>query len=120
MVKARAYGLGFSDEEKVAAWYTLHKTFSTILQLLAPIVPFITDHLWRSLYSNESIHKQRFPEAAWSTELSNLTKQIMDFNSLVWNSKKEKSMSLKDSININIPAELELFRKDLVSMHNIK
>lgn len=119
MVKGRAYGLGFDDEEKVASWYTLHKSFSTILLLLSPILPFITDHLWRSLYSNESIHKQKFPESTWSTELTNYTKQISDFNSLVWNTKKEKGMSLKDSVSINIPQELELFRKDLVSMHNI-
>jgi valyl-tRNA synthetase len=120
MVKARAYGIGFDEEEKTAAWYTLHKSFSTVLLLLSPIVPFITDQLWRSLYSNESIHKQRFPEAIWSTELTNYTKQIADFNSLVWNSKKERGMSLKDPISINVPNELELFRKDLVSMHNIK
>ncbi|MEM3084941.1 MAG: valine--tRNA ligase [Nitrososphaerales archaeon] len=120
MVKARAYGLGFNDEEKVAAWYTLHKSFSTILLLLSPITPFITDQLWRSLYSNESIHKQKFPEAAWSTELSTYTKQIMDFNSLIWNSKKEKGISLKDPIKVNIPHALDLFRKDLVSMHNIQ
>lgn len=120
MVKGRAYGLGFSEEEKVAAWYTLHKSFSTILQLLAPIIPFITDHLWRSLYSNTSIHKQKFPETTWSAELAVFTKQIVDFNSLVWNSKKEKGMSLKDPISINIPIELDLFRKDLISMHNIQ
>jgi valyl-tRNA synthetase len=120
MAKPRAYGLGFEEEEKVAAWYTMHKAFSTILLLLSPIIPFITDQLWRTLYSEESIHKQRFPESKWSTELANYTKQISDFNSLVWNSKKEKSMSLKDPISINIPPELELFRKDLVAMHSIK
>ncbi|MGH9921998.1 MAG: class I tRNA ligase family protein, partial [Nitrososphaerales archaeon] len=120
MAKPRAYGLGFDEEEKVAAWYTMHKTFSTILLLLSPIVPFITDQLWHTLYSNESIHKQKFPEAAWSTELANYTKQISDFNSLVWNSKKEKGMSLKDPISINVPHELELFRKDLVAMHSIQ
>ena len=120
MVKPRAYGLGFDEEEKVSTWYTLHKSFSTILLLLSPILPFITDHLWRALYSGESIHKQRFPEQIWSTELANYTKQISDFNSFVWNSKKEKGMSLKDPIKINIPSELELFRKDLVAMHSIQ
>ena len=58
MVKARAYGIGFSDEERDGAIFTLHKTLSTILKLLAPITPFITEHLWKILYSKESIHKQ--------------------------------------------------------------
>ena len=120
MVKALVYGLGFDEEEKAAGWYTLHKSFSTILLLLSPIVPFITDHLWRSLYSNNSIHSQKFPEPIWSRDLTNYTKQISDFNSLVWNSKKGKGMSLKDPISINVPNQLEPFRKDLVSMHKIK
>jgi valyl-tRNA synthetase len=120
MVKPRAYGLGFDKSEQEAAWYTLHKCFSTILLLASPIIPFITDQLWRSLYSEKSIHKETFPEPSWSTEMSSYTKQISEFNSLVWNSKKEKSMSLKDPISINIPNELELFRKDLVAMHSIK
>ncbi|MFQ5970098.1 MAG: valine--tRNA ligase [Nitrososphaerales archaeon] len=120
MVKPRAYGLGYEKSEQEAAWYTLHKCFSTILLLLSPIVPFITDHLWRSLYSDKSIHTQKFPESSWSTEMTSYTKQITDFNSLVWNKKKEQGISLKESIKITIPSELEQFKKDLVSMHNIQ
>ena len=35
MVKKRAYGEGFSEEERDAAIYTLHKVLSTVLKLLA-------------------------------------------------------------------------------------
>ena len=47
MVKARAYGINFSDEQRDGAIFTLHKTLSTILKLLAPITPFITEYLWK-------------------------------------------------------------------------
>ncbi|MEM1525051.1 MAG: class I tRNA ligase family protein, partial [Nitrososphaerales archaeon] len=119
MVKARAYGLGFSSEEQKAAWYTLHTCLKTILLLSAPIIPFITEYIWRKLYSNESIHKQLFPEAKWSIELTSLTKSLINFNSKVWNMKKEKGLSLKDKIQIEIPNELKIFEKDLKVMHNI-
>lgn len=119
MVKPRAYGLGFERPEQEAAWYTLHKCLSTILVLAAPVIPFITDHLWRALYSPQSIHLQKFPEASWSTEMTGYTKQIVDFNSLVWNRKKEQGLSLKDKISISVPGELEVFRRDLVAMHNL-
>jgi hypothetical protein len=51
----------------------------------------------------------------------------MDFNSTVWNKKKNtissqtgKPLSLKDSIaDVVVPSELDLFREDLTKMHNI-
>ena len=42
-----------------------------------------------------------------------------EFNSKVWNTKKEKGLSLKDSIKIEIPKELDIFKKDLAAMHNL-
>ncbi|MBA4719044.1 MAG: valine--tRNA ligase [Nitrosopumilus sp.] len=119
MVKARAYGINFSDEERDGAIFTLHKVLSTILKLLAPITPFITEYLWNSLYSKESIHKQRQVESENLEIQSNITKEITEFNSKVWNDKKAQNLSLKDSIKIEIPANLEQFKKDLKSMHNL-
>ena len=119
MVKARAYGIGFSDEERDGAIYTLHKTLSTILKLLAPITPFITEYLWKTLYSTESIHKQHQVETESKYNQNKITKEITEFNSRVWNEKKTKNLSLKDSITITIPESLESFKKDLKSMHNL-
>ena len=120
MVKARAYGIGFSEEEKNGAIYTLHKILSTILKLLAPITPFITDYLWQTLYSKESIHKEMQVEKESHEDMTKLTHEITEFNSKVWNEKKAKDLSLKDSISIPIPESLSQFEKDLRSMHNLK
>ena len=75
MVKARAYGIEFSDEERDGAIFTLHKTLSTILKLLAPITPFITEHLWKELYSENSIHKQRQVESENIEMTDNINKR---------------------------------------------
>jgi valyl-tRNA synthetase len=119
MVKARAYGIGFSEEEKNAAIYTLHKTLSTILKLLAPITPFITDYLWQTLYSKETIHKEKQVVQENPEDMTSTTKEVINFNSLVWNEKKSKSLSLKDSISISVPSNLKSFEKDLIAMHNL-
>ena len=119
MVKARAYGIGFSEEEKNGAIYTLHKTLSTILKLLAPITPFITDFLWQTLYSKETIHKENQVEQENPEDMTNTTKEVIDFNSKVWNEKKSKGLSLKDSISISVPSNLKSFEKDLIAMHNL-
>ena len=119
MVKPRAYGAGFSQQEQEAAWFTLHTCLKTILLLLSPITPFITDYLWRRLYGEESVHLQSFPVARWSTDLSKLTGMVINFNSEIWNLKKARGLSLKDPISVPIPSELEPLRKDLIAMHNI-
>jgi len=120
MVKARAYGIGFSEDEKNSAIFTLHKTLSTILKLLAPITPLITEHLWQKLYSNESIHKEAQVKKEKHKDMRKYTAEIIEFNSKVWNEKKSKGLSLKDSISIQVPINLEIFKKDLKAMHSLE
>ena len=120
MVKGRAYGIGFTEEERNAAIFTLHKVFSTLLLLLAPITPFITDYLWQTLYSDKGIQKERFPETESHEDLTEFTKLITEFNSDIWTKKKEQGLSLKDPIDITVPDKLKPFEKDLKIMHNLK
>lgn len=121
MVKARAYD-SEHPEAAQAAWYTLHECLRTLLLLLAPIIPFVTEKTWKELYAvkNESIHSHSFPEPPWTETAAKYTQALTEFNSKVWNTKKEKGMSLKDPIEIEIPKNLKLFKKDLIRMHNIK
>jgi len=120
MAKARAYGIDFSDAERDGAIYTLHKVLSTLLKLLAPITPYITDFLWQTLYSDKSIHTEQQAKEESNEDLTQHTQTISDFNSKVWNEKKEKGLHLPDSIKIEIPKELEIFKKDLVAMHHLE
>jgi valyl-tRNA synthetase len=96
---------------------------------MAPICPFITEELWTNIYSTETIHLQSIPQPIPRYyEMTKYTRLIMDFNSFVWNKKKEtisektgKPLSLKDSIgSVSIPSDLALFEEDLIRMHNLK
>lgn len=119
--KPRAYGAsGFTASEQRAAWFTLHTVLKTVLLTLAPIAPFVTDELWRRLYSRKSIHVQEFPKPRWSIGYTRYTEALTEFNSRVWAMKKERGLSLKDPIEVEIPPQLKPFRKDLVAMHNIQ
>ena len=126
LVKSRAYNDKVPNN-RYSALYTLHKCFSVILLLLAPICPFITDKLWTTIYSQESIHVQKFPlHDKDYGDMCKFTKAIIDFNSLIWTKKREstnengKRYSLRDPIKTEIPDELKQFKDDLKEMHNIQ
>ena len=126
LVKSRAYNDKVPNN-RYSALFVLHKCFSVILLLLAPICPFITDKLWTTIYSNESVHLQKFPIQSNDYEdMCKFTKALINFNSLIWTKKREstneigKRYSLRDPIKADIPAELYQFKDDLKEMHNIQ
>lgn len=133
MVKPRAYAM----DEKVkrlkdvppearAAWYTLHECLRTLTLLLAPIVPFVTDRIWVEMYAKskrDSVHSESFPKAERLTKaqkkMIDTGKELMDFNSQVWNTKKERGISLRDPLGVKVPKNLKPFEDDLKLMHNL-
>jgi valyl-tRNA synthetase len=126
LVKSRAYNDKVPNNRH-SALYALHKCFSVILLLLAPICPFITDKLWTTIYSKESIHLQKFPSQTNEYgDMRKFTKAIIDFNSLIWTKKREsrnengRRYSLRDPIKAEIPEELYQFKDDLKEMHSIQ
>ena len=87
--------------------------------LLGPITPFLTDHVWRQLYSKDSIHLQRFPRALWSKAHRRHTEKMLAFNRDVWRIKEEKDLALRDPLEMEVPKALAPFRKDLIKMHSL-
>jgi valyl-tRNA synthetase len=71
------------------------------------------------LYSDQSIHKEKQVNSENIEVQTDITKEISEFNSKVWNEKKSQNLSLKDAIKIEIPEILQPFKKDLKSMHNL-
>jgi valyl-tRNA synthetase len=119
MVKPRAYGTGFTKAEQRAAWYTLHTVLKNVLLLVAPMTPFITDHIWRQVYAKKSIHTQVFPKAAWPKTSRRYTAKLLDFDREVWKTKRERNLTLRDQLDVEVPKTLSPFKDDLVKMHSL-
>ncbi len=119
MAKTRAYGIGFTKADQKAAWSTLHECLRTMLLLLGPIAPHLTDSVWRKLYGKRSIHSELFPRTARKEAYRKYTRPLVDFNSELWKIKKEKGLSLSSPIISEIPSTLRLFEEDLRAMHKI-
>ncbi len=120
MVKNRAYGNNNKEREVKSARYTLSETLRNLMILLSPISPFISDRIWLSLYSKDSIHAREFPHLKVSdSKYLESTERLIEFNSMVWREKRKNKLSLRDKITISIPEELREFKSDLIAMHNI-
>ncbi len=53
------------DDDKRAAYFTLHECLTTLCQLLAPFIPFITDEMYNNLTLNttSSVHLTDWPQS---------------------------------------------------------
>ena len=122
MSKSRLY-----DGDEGAAW-TIHRIVRDMLAAFSPVCPFFSHHVSNSIYGSSATDARSFPEAPRidlkgesGERYRGLTNSIKEFNSLVWNSKKENGISLKDPISgIEIPQELENFTPTLTRMHSLE
>ena len=125
LVKSRVYN--GTTEEKKSAFFTLYYSLLTILKLMSPIIPFITENIYQEYFKkaekDKSIHISNWPEKIKVLEKKDDKKifnELMKFNSKVWKKKKEKSISLRNEISgIKIPEKLKAFEKDLIVAHNL-
>lgn len=112
LAKARAYSLDSS------ALYTLHTCLKTMLVLLSPVTPFITDQIYRELYG-ETIFSGKFPltEKALTTLK---TEDIIDLNTRIWKAKKDRGLSLKAEIkSLTLPERFRPIEKDIRQAHSV-
>ena len=113
-VKHRIYSE--NKDTKRGAQYTLKTIHEGFLKLFAVFAPYTTEEIYQSMYSNESIHLQKMPEAtgfkiADSIILCNLLHKII---SQVRKVKSLDNKALNETINVNIKLpkeELQYYAK---------
>ena len=125
LVKSRAYNRDerYTPLEQAGAWFTLHYVLKNILIALSPIMPFVTDSIFRELYG-KSVHSEKFPEP--NTSLAEpsmeLAQRFMELNSAIWTYKRKKGMKLSDKLSekLYLPALFEESLKEIVDLHKLE
>ncbi len=125
-VKARTYNREgiFSQEEQRGAWFTLHTVLRTITKLLAPIMPFVTDYIWRNIYG-ESVHRQTIEDKLdieFDRKYMAMLELFMKTNRAIWTYKNKKGMSLAQSLDakVYVREELTPILNELKIMHKVR
>ncbi len=122
LVKDRAYGSEYSDQERGSAVLALRSALSVLVRLFAPFLPFATEEVW-SWWQQGSVHQSSWPT---TDELQGSTPELMKLSSqaliLVRKSKSDLKLSMKAEIaelKLKAPAALSFVGKDLQSVGNI-
>ncbi len=107
IVKFRVYN--GTKEEKASAFYTLYHSLSTILKLMAPITPFITEHIYQEHFKKHeespSIHLSDWPKEIGISEHKHdekLWTTLVEILSKVRQAKTEAKQSMKAPIALTI------------------
>ncbi len=110
-VKHRLYSEG---GEKASAQRTLHYSLRRVLQLLAPVMPHLTEEIYSAMYAKgdaDSIHLNRWPEADGSLIDEEVEKQGDLIIAVIRDIRREKN---RLGIPLNTPLEkLSIFAESV-------
>jgi valyl-tRNA synthetase len=124
MAKSRAYNRDekYTKEQQDAALWTLHHCMRTLLKLLSPVIPFITYRLYKELTGTNVHTDESFPQPdkALDRAFDFTTLDLLALNSAIWQSKKEKGLSLNaDLPTYAIPSKFKAIGHTLQETHRI-
>ena len=118
IVKKRAYGESTSRQETLSAINTLSFVLRELLKMLAPFMPYITEEIYHTLYSHNSIHQQNnwptLNNSSYNEADEQLGEIFIEILNQVRKIKANAQMSIKYKIhkliinkNYNFPSSLE-------------
>lgn len=90
------------NEDKQAAYETLHECLQTVAQLMSPISPFYSDFMYKNLSGDEeSVHLTHFPEADKSKinhTLGESMRNAQAISSLVHSLRKKEKIKVRQPL----------------------
>jgi len=115
IVKHRVYN--GNKKEKESAFYTLYNSLLTILKLIAPIMPFITEEIYQTYFrkneKEKSIHISKWPE-----EFKVKVKDEI-FGLMIKTISKVRQEKTKNRKPMNAEIELTLEKKDKTKLKDV-
>jgi len=129
IVKNRVYN--GSEKEKASAFYTLYQSMLTILKLMAPITPYITEEIYQTHFKKQegqkSVHLEAWPTQFKIKEKKNdqaVWDKLLEIITKVRHAKSVAQKSMKAEIILTMPDEdaklLENVFLDLKAVCNAK
>ncbi|MDD5213458.1 MAG: isoleucine--tRNA ligase [Candidatus Gracilibacteria bacterium] len=65
-----------NDNDKIEAYNTLHEVLVELSKVIAPFMPFVSEHIYKSLTGHESVHLENYPSRVPGFIFENLNKEM--------------------------------------------
>ena len=106
------------DRDKLSAYSTLYECLTTLVRLLAPVMPFVTESIYRNLVrpangQAESVHLDSYPVAdrtAVDTRLAEATRLAMRLSSLGRSARSRAGIKVRQPLAeavVSVPTQSE-------------
>lgn len=120
----KRYWGGTYNEDKLAAYQTLHQCLKTVSILASPIAPFYMDYLYRDLMGNQtSVHLEDFPaysHTAIDTQLEQQMKIAQGVTSMILALRRKVSIKVRQPLSkIMIPLPYADFKKQFDAVKDL-
>lgn len=110
--------------DQMDAYYTLYHAIKTTIQIMAPIIPFMTEHIWQKLVRTtepneaESVHLSEFPkfESNSYERLLDETQKVREVVYLAQKLRNDLKMKVKQPLSkmfLKCDADFEIAVKDM-------
>ncbi len=130
-IRERVGPAAVNGKDKNDAYQTLWEVLSTYTKLLAPMIPFMTEEIYKNLTDKESIHLEDWPEADEKFIDDSLEVQMTQVRGLAeigHSLRKEHKLKVRQPLNLftygekykKLPPELENALKAELNVKNIK
>ena len=90
------------DDSKKAVYQTTYEVLVGLCKLMAPIVPFVTDEIYRNLTEEESVHLADYPvtdESKYNDKIEEKMDLVRDLISLGRNAREEAKIKVRQPIS---------------------
>ncbi len=118
---------GTMDEDKLAAYQTLHTCLLTVAKLMSPIAPFYADRLYLDLTAAapvcESVHLDKFPvadESLIDKALEERQRMAQDISSMALSLRKKENIKVRQPLSqIMVPVLSEHERESILAVDDL-
>ena len=116
------------DEDKTLCYYLLYTAIKKMTQIMAPIIPFMTEEIWQNMVRSfepdeaKSVHLSDYPEVVTEYENEEILKEVEEIRKIIALGlmlRNEKQLKVRQPLNAMYVSSEKDIEKSIKDFENI-